>query len=133
VWTSIKIQKYRKSIFFLLSSNILILTILIDYSNLFCYILNVILLHITPGFFHRNNLFLEFQETLRDYQTIIYVDSSIRFRSSDMKPIIDTLKNIGMLTQFIGKFKKFLDDKINLNPARFSVWILIRICLACIS
>jgi hypothetical protein len=42
------------------------------------------------------------QEALRDYSTVIYIDSSIRFLSSDMRPIIDTLKRVGMLTQFIG-------------------------------
>ena len=41
-------------------------------------------------------------ESLRDFQTVIYIDSSIRFLSSEMNPIIDSLKKLGVLTQFIG-------------------------------
>ena len=41
------------------------------------------------------------QETLKEYETVIYIDSSIRFQSSEISPIIESLKNVGMLTQFI--------------------------------
>ncbi|RMZ94245.1 hypothetical protein BpHYR1_015836, partial [Brachionus plicatilis] len=41
------------------------------------------------------------QETLKEYENIIYVDSSIRFKSDQILPIINTLSDVGMMTQFI--------------------------------
>lgn len=41
------------------------------------------------------------QETLKEFKTVIYIDSSIRFQSSELSPIIESLKDVGMLTQYI--------------------------------
>ncbi|CAF0887758.1 unnamed protein product [Brachionus calyciflorus] len=41
------------------------------------------------------------QETLIEYETVLYVDSSIRFQSSEISSIIDSVRQVGMLTQYI--------------------------------
>ncbi len=38
---------------------------------------------------------------LKEYETVMYVDTSIRFKSSEVAPVIDTLREIGFLTQYI--------------------------------
>ena len=42
------------------------------------------------------------KETLKDHDTVLYVDSSIRFLNNQIEPIIDACRNVSMLTQFIG-------------------------------
>lgn len=42
------------------------------------------------------------QEVLKEYDTILYVDSSIRFKSSEIGPLVESCKDVGFLTQFIG-------------------------------
>ncbi len=38
---------------------------------------------------------------LKEYETVMYVDTSIRFKSNEVAPVIDTLRQIGFLTQYI--------------------------------
>lgn len=38
---------------------------------------------------------------LNDYDTVMYVDTSIRFKSSEIKPVIDSVRKVGLLTQYI--------------------------------
>jgi hypothetical protein len=42
------------------------------------------------------------QETLRKHETVIYIDSSIRFHSNELQPLVNTLRDVGLLTQYIG-------------------------------
>lgn len=39
---------------------------------------------------------------MRSYDSVLYLDSSIRFKSGELAPIFTTLKETGLLTQFIG-------------------------------
>ncbi len=41
------------------------------------------------------------QEVLNDYDTVIYIDCSIRFKSNEIKPIVDSVRKFGLLTQYI--------------------------------
>ncbi len=42
------------------------------------------------------------QEVLVDYDTILYVDSSIRFKANNIEPVVKACRDVGFLTQFIG-------------------------------
>jgi hypothetical protein len=42
------------------------------------------------------------QETLRTHETVIYIDSSVRFYNNELEPLVNTLRDVGLLTQYIG-------------------------------
>ena len=53
------------------------------------------------------------KESIRDFGSVIYIDSSIRFKSGDLKPLFSVLPRTGMLTQFIGlKLTSYTDPKM---------------------
>ena len=41
------------------------------------------------------------QETLKRHDTVIYIDSSIRFHNNQLQPLMSTLSEVGLLTQYI--------------------------------
>ena len=50
---------------------------------------------------------------MKEFGSVIYMDSSIRFKSGDLKPLLETLKTTGMLTQFIGlKLTSYTDPQM---------------------
>ncbi len=50
---------------------------------------------------------------MRDFGSIIYIDSSIRFKSGQLNPLFSVLPKTGMLTQFIGlKLTKYTDPQM---------------------
>jgi hypothetical protein len=53
------------------------------------------------------------QETLKNYETVIYIDSSIRFKASNLNPILKRVQTVGLLTQFIQlNFLCYTNEKI---------------------
>lgn len=42
------------------------------------------------------------QESLLKYETVLYIDSSIRFLNNEIAPIVNSCTDVGMLTQYIG-------------------------------
>ncbi|MFM7856417.1 MAG: hypothetical protein ACKO96_31975, partial [Flammeovirgaceae bacterium] len=42
------------------------------------------------------------QETLKEHDTVLYVDSSIRFKTGEIEPLVNACREVGLLTQFIG-------------------------------
>lgn len=42
------------------------------------------------------------QEALRNHETVMYIDSSIRFYNNELEPVLSTLRQVGLLTQYIG-------------------------------
>ena len=53
------------------------------------------------GKFQISNIDNNFKEALKTYDTVLYIDSSIRFHSSDIQPVIDSCEDVGLLTQYI--------------------------------
>lgn len=53
------------------------------------------------------------QETLKDHETVIYIDTSIKFTTNEINHIVETVKDVGMLSRYIGlNIKCFTDDRM---------------------
>ncbi len=54
------------------------------------------------------------QQTLSKYDTVLYIDSSIRFHNNKLLPLMRPLRDVGLLTQYIG-----LELNCYTNPKQF--------------
>lgn len=56
-------------------------------------------------------MFTFFQETLKDHETVIYVDTSIKFLTNEIDHIVKTVKDVGMLSRYIQLHVKCFTDE----------------------